>query len=238
MSLPKVLIGTSGWSYDWNPNGFKWYVDNSGLNAVELNASFYRFPFRNMIKSWLLKTKSAPCMRWSIKIHRSISHIYLLKDKALSLWDKFHRLFKPLEEYIDFYLLQLPPRFKPSEEYVKRLIRFVEYVNLGYRLAVEWRDPVWFDDKWLSLGRELEFTIVSIDSPIGCFYVRSSPYVYLRMHGRSAWYAYRYSPEELREVAISLLELNGECIYVFFNNDHDMLDNARELMKIMSSLIG
>ncbi|MFP3209319.1 MAG: DUF72 domain-containing protein, partial [Nitrososphaeria archaeon] len=34
-------VGTSGWSYAWNPDGLEWYVRNSGLNAVELNSSFY-----------------------------------------------------------------------------------------------------------------------------------------------------------------------------------------------------
>ncbi|RLF12723.1 MAG: DUF72 domain-containing protein, partial [Thermoprotei archaeon] len=38
----RVYIGTSGWLYDWNLDGsLDWYVKNSGLNAVELNASFY-----------------------------------------------------------------------------------------------------------------------------------------------------------------------------------------------------
>ncbi|MCD6508941.1 MAG: DUF72 domain-containing protein [Thermoprotei archaeon] len=231
-----VFVGTSGWSYDWNPDGFKWYARYSGLNAVELNASFYRFPFPNMVRSWLMRTEKAPCMRWAIKIHRYVSHVYMLKDRALGLWDRFHRLFQPLEEYIDFFLLQLPPRFKPDDEHLRRLERFVEHVNLGYTLAVEWRDPTWFKEEWIGLGRELRFTVVSIDSPIGCFYVRSGPYVYLRMHGRGAWYAYRYSRDELIHVATSLLRLNGTRVYAFFNNDHDMLDNAREFLEILLRL--
>ena len=36
----RVYVGTSGWAYFWNPDGLDWYVRNSGLNAVELNASF------------------------------------------------------------------------------------------------------------------------------------------------------------------------------------------------------
>jgi len=156
----------------------------------------------------------------------------MLRDKALRMWDKFYTLFKPLEDYIDFYLLQLPPRFKPREEYAKRLERFIYYVNLGYRLAIEWRDEGWFSNEWLEWGREHEVTVVSIDSPIGNFYVRSGPYIYLRMHGRTNWYAYRYSYEELVDVAKKLIKLNGSSIYVFFNNNHDMLDNARELLKI------
>ena len=46
----EVFVGTSGWSYGWNKGGnLDWYLRNSHLNAVELNASFYRFPNRNQI---------------------------------------------------------------------------------------------------------------------------------------------------------------------------------------------
>jgi len=49
----KALVGTSGWLYDWNEGGdLRWYVENSGLNAIELNASFYRFPFPSQVKGW------------------------------------------------------------------------------------------------------------------------------------------------------------------------------------------
>jgi uncharacterized protein YecE (DUF72 family) len=34
------------------------YVTNSELNAVELNASFYRFPFPTMVKSWSMRAFS------------------------------------------------------------------------------------------------------------------------------------------------------------------------------------
>jgi len=37
----KIFVGTSGWSYSWNEGGnFDWFVENSNLNAVELNVSF------------------------------------------------------------------------------------------------------------------------------------------------------------------------------------------------------
>ncbi|RLI98826.1 MAG: DUF72 domain-containing protein, partial [Candidatus Aenigmatarchaeota archaeon] len=69
----QVFVGTSGWAYGWNPNGFDWYIKNSGLNSVELNASFYRFPFPNQVKSWARKTKEFnPSLRWSIKVNRLI----------------------------------------------------------------------------------------------------------------------------------------------------------------------
>ena len=49
----KAFVGTSGWSYDWNESGtLSWYVTNTGLNAIELNGTFYGFPKPGGIKSW------------------------------------------------------------------------------------------------------------------------------------------------------------------------------------------
>ncbi|MEM1943062.1 MAG: hypothetical protein QXO30_03050 [Candidatus Caldarchaeum sp.] len=52
----ECFVGASGWFYSWNPDGsLDWFVRNPGLKAVELNMSFYRFPFPNMLRSWVVK---------------------------------------------------------------------------------------------------------------------------------------------------------------------------------------
>jgi hypothetical protein len=64
IALSKVVclefyVGTSGWFYPWNEKrNLEQYVTNSGLNAVKLNASFYRFPFPAMVKFWGTKGKA------------------------------------------------------------------------------------------------------------------------------------------------------------------------------------
>ncbi|MCK4614519.1 MAG: hypothetical protein KAU14_06935 [Thermoplasmata archaeon] len=42
-------------------------MNESGLDAVELNMSYYRFPFPNMVKSW---TKTGRSLAGVIKVHR------------------------------------------------------------------------------------------------------------------------------------------------------------------------
>ena len=79
--MQKLYAGTSGWSYPWNPDGLEWYID-AGLNAVELNSSFYRFPYRNSIASWKRKTEGKD-FRWSIKVNRSITHT---QNERKQLW--------------------------------------------------------------------------------------------------------------------------------------------------------
>jgi len=74
---------------------------------------------------------------------------------------------------------------------------------------------------------------VSIDAPIATWIVSSNGIVYLRMHGRSSWYAHNYSLDELREIVRAVLSLKPLRVYVFFNNDHWMLENARTMYKLL-----
>ncbi len=227
----EIYVGTSGWIYDWNKWGnLDWYIKYSGLNAVELNASFYRFPFPNQVRSWARKSRD---LRWAVKVNRIITHYKRLRETSYPTFEKFLRLFQPLDSKIDFYLLQLPPTFKRSPTNIERLIKFSERFRLGPRLAVEFRDPSWFNEETISLCKRVGVTLVSIDSPIGVWIWSSNDIVYLRMHGRSSWYAHEYTQEELREVAEKIRVLNPVKTYVFFNNNHWMLENARTMMKIL-----
>jgi len=66
----EVYVGTSGWLYSWNlGKSLKWYVENSGLNAVELNASFYRYPTPRQVAQWADVGKT---LRWAVIVGVSI----------------------------------------------------------------------------------------------------------------------------------------------------------------------
>ncbi len=229
-----MRVGTSGWAYSWNPDGFDWYVQNSGLNAIELNASFYRFPFPNQVKSWALKTqKFNPDLRWSIKVNRLITHTFKFNERAFELWKRFESIFKPLEKNIDFYLFQLPPNLTPK--FSSKLEEFVKKTKLEEKFALEVRNLDWFKEEWVEWARKLKITWVSVDSPdfpleVYC----SNKIVYERMHGRTAWYSHYYTNKELEEVKGKILRINPEKVYVFFNNDHAMLENARRMLELLT----
>ena len=228
--MTEIYVGTSGWSYSWNPNGFKWYAKNSGLNAVELNSSFYRFPFPSMIKGWL---KYSDKIRWAIKVHRSITHYRKLTGKAEETWRKFERLFQPLDNQIDFYLFQMPPNYTATEDNIQNLSKFHEYTELGSRFAFEPRHITWFTNEVQEILRELGITVVSVDSPFITYIWKTNDIVYLRMHGRTSWYSHYYTDEELLQITNKIMELAPNRVYVFFNNDHDMLENGRRMLKIL-----
>ena len=230
----EIYVGTSGWLYDWNKGrSLDWYVKYSGLNAVELNSSFYRLPKPTTVNSWVSK---ASVLRWSIKAYRYISHVAKLSGNATEWWRRMIELFKPLNNSIDFYLIQLPPSFKYTKDNISRLHDFISEIGDSKRIAVEFRERGWFNNNVVDSINELGVTVVSIDSPEIKWIGSSNGVVYLRMHGRSSWYFHNYSEGELLEVAKAIEVHNPIKVYVFFNNDHWMLENAKTMLSILRSL--
>ena len=229
----EIYVGTSGWLYDWNEDrSFDWFVENSKLNSVELNASFYRFPFPNQVKSWAKKCRD---IRFAVKVHRRITHILRLKEEALKVWEDFRRLFSPLEEKIDFYLFQLPPSF--STDYFERVEKFFGKFKNREKIAVEFRHLTWFNEEYVKKIEKMGLVFVSVDSPqIKSFIVKTKDTIYLRFHGRTGWYNHNYSEDELKEIAKIIMEKKPRYLYAYFNNNHNMLSNSQNFQKIMKSL--
>ena len=221
-------VGTSGWAYQWNlGNSLEWYVNESELNAVELNMSFYRFPYSNMIKSWVRKGSN---LAWIVKVHRSITHFKKLNEEAYSIFKKFKQIFKPLEENIHYYLLQLPPKFINIE----KLEKFIEECG-NEKLSIEFRHPSMFTNDIIQWGKKQGVLLVSIDAPKMPNKIISESTIYERIHGRTGWYSHDYSNEELIEIRDKIISTNPKKVYIFFNNNHAMLRNARTIYKMFKS---
>jgi uncharacterized protein YecE (DUF72 family) len=223
----EAYVGTSGWYYSWNEGGsLDWYLEHSRLNAVELNASFYRFPYPNQVLSWARKGRR---LRWSVKVHRLVTHSHRFTEGALDVWERFGRLFSPLDPFVDFYLFQAPPSLREMQ----RVLDFAAGTGLGERFALEIRnrDLLGDDDACRILRKKV--TLVSVDSPD--FPARLFPghVIYLRLHGRTGWYSHEYSREELRELAGMVKGFHPEKAYAFFNNDHSMLGNAQAMRELL-----
>ena len=219
--------------YSWNPDRLEWYAARSGLNAVELNISFYRFPRLVQVERW---ARIGAKLRWAVKVYRSITHYRKLSPASMPTLSKFIDRFRPLEHLIDFYLFQLPPSLPYSEKAWERVVA-VNEATCG-KAAIEPRHPSWFTDKVEKKFTSAEIVLVTPDSPDYAGTPQGKVYcsggtVYLRMHGRTAWYAHKYTQEELEEVARMLRAASPSRAYIFFNNDHDMLDNARQLKQIL-----
>jgi uncharacterized protein YecE (DUF72 family) len=226
-----TFVGTSGWYYDWNrEKSLDWYVARSGLSSVELNVSFYRFPFQEMVRTWAEKGSG---LRWSVKAHRSITHHHRFNELAVERFEAFSERFGPMDHLIDFYLFQAPPGFCD----VDAVLEFSKDVGLGRRMAFEVRNVDLLMDDELCAELMEDMTLVSVDSPDARMRLLSTDPVYMRMHGRDDWYVHDYSDEELEEVAKAISDKRGGDAYIFFNNDR-MLRNARTMAERMMVVAG
>lgn len=224
-----IFVGTSGWSYGWNRGGsLDWYLKNSCLNAVELNASFYRFPYTNQIAGWAGKGTE---LRWCVKVHRFITHQYKFNDTAREIWQKFLDLFGPLDPWIDYYLFQAPPQMIHAD----RFLRFFTDLPLLEKCVLEIRNRTLLLDDTACRKLQECLPLVSVDSPDARNRIFSDHLIYMRMHGRDDWYRYDYSQAELEETAAIIKSTGAENVYLFFNNNHSMLENAQRMRELFGS---
>ena len=128
----------------------------------------------------------------------------------------------------------MPPTFRRTAETMARVEQIARL--LGARAAFEFRHPGWFRDEVVRWAERVGFTLVSVDSPDVTWIVSTGGVVYLRMHGRTFWYSHRYEENELRAVAEEVARLRPDKVYIFFNNNHSMLDNARTMLNILKSV--
>ena len=224
-----IRIGTSGYSYSWNkgkPSPFKWYL-SQGFNSVEINASFYRFPTGNWLKTWL----TAPSdFTFSIKVHRSITHYNRMKGKSYQLWESFKSTLSPIEKNIDFWLFQMPPDYKYSKENLQTIKNFLARTSLRNKAVVEFRNASW----WTHAGevRKLGITFCSVDAPeLPNDLIAENGALYLRLHGSTKWYNSIYSEKELDCALEKIRELKVDKGAIYLNNDHGMLINGLYLLK-------
>lgn len=228
-----VKVGTSGYNYFWNegkPSPFEWYIKQN-FKTVEINASFYRFPSTSWVECWMKAPKD---FDFSIKVHRSLTHVSRLGERAVELWSKF---IKPLSEMIDkisFWLFQMPPSFLAKQQNLERIKVFFKRIDAYGKFVIEFRHPSWwgFIDEIESCG----LVFCSVDCPeLPNDMVVTNDVLYLRMHGREEWYSYVYSEEELEDIARRIKAIRASRKYIYFNNDHGMLENAKRLMELLES---
>lgn len=228
-----VKIGTSGYSYSWNkgkPTPFAWYLAQ-GFKTVEINASFYRFPYQSWIKTWGIAPKD---FDFAIKVHRSITHYSRLEGEASELFNRFRNTLKDIEDKISFLLFQMPESFEANQENLKKVRTFFTNVDLGNKAVIEFRHPSWW--KHQDEVKEVGAVFCSVDAPkLPRDIISMNDVVYLRLHGRKAWYSWVYTEEELKEIVSSIQRATAKRKYIFLNNDHGMLPNGNYLMNALSS---
>ncbi len=201
-----IRLGTSGWDYrDW-ADVFYLDRDESKLqaysrifNTAEINSTFYRYPEPGIVFGWSRYTPKD--FKFAVKLNRLITH-----EKRLDLSQgvkndlmRFCELMKPLQETgkLACILIQLPPGMKFTKD---RIEDFLKILPSDVRFALEYRNETWLTEEAHSLLRDYNVASVAVDEPLLPPESRmTSDITYVRWHGRgkTMWYNYRYSGEEL-----------------------------------------
>jgi uncharacterized protein YecE (DUF72 family) len=246
ITSPHYFIGTSGWTYDhWKGRFYpeklpkrSWFDYYAGqFSSVEVNATFYRFFKDQTYFKW--KNQAPQDFGYILKAPRLITHRKHLLDVKENI-QSFYQSCLLLEDKFEMILLQISPNTPPDK---KRLCQALELFPDPTRVAVEFRRSEWLTPEVIDMLRQIGATLCNVDSPQQKITdLLTSNRTYLRLHGRKHWYTYNYSPDELKEIAalIRQLEKRGaERIYVFFNNDFEGYApaNALLLKKILSGWV-
>jgi len=235
-----VHVGTSGWTYDdWDgffyPKGvtgaerLQFYATR--FDTVEVNATFYRLPFRGMIVGWNRRLPAT--FHLVVKGPRTVTHLKKLADCETPLATFLERV-RALTT-LRVILWQLPPSLHRD---LDRLGQFLAALPRWVRHAVEFRHESWWDDETAHLLARRGAAFVAVSHPrLPDDLVPTADLLYLRFHGLGReLYRYDYSEAELRAWADRVApHLAGRTLYAFFNNDFEARAprNAERFRKLM-----
>ena len=252
-----IRVGTSGFSFaDWVGPFYPPGTRSSAMldfyrnqfNTVEINATYYRMPTRNMMTRMLTRTPED--FRFMVKLPGALTH---QRDREISPPREFLEACSPLIEAGRFAgaLAQFPYSFQRSaqnEAYLKWLRNAVP----GPPIFAEFRHVSWDAPDLTTMLEAVSLGFCAVDEPAltGLFprrALRAGPISYVRFHGRNAadwWsggalrYHYDYTAEELRQWVdlIKGMADGAEKTYLFFNNCH--AGHAVKNARMMEELLG
>ncbi len=237
-----IHIGTSGWSYPhWRgpfyppglPTGAWLGYYARRFNSVEVNNSFYRLPTVDTLRDWHAQVPAS--FLFAVKANRTITHLKKLLNPGKTI-PPFIRRVETLNDQLGPLLFQLPPRWRRNSE---RLDRFLRILGRRHRIAIEFRDPSWFDDDIFALLQRHKAALCVYDldrrqSP----QVVTADFVYLRLHGPDGPYRGRYRRRALEHWADAITgwQAKGKDVYCYFDNDDRgyAARNAAELQRMVT----
>lgn len=223
--LPRMHIGTSGWTYPHWRGAFypedlrddqrlRFYA--ARLTSVEINNSFYRLPEESTLVRWRDATPAD--FVFAAKASRYITHMKKLKDPQASA-DRFMERMDVLGDKLGPILFQLPPHWRLN---TNRLARFLETLDSDRRFAFEFRDPSWFDDRVYALLERHNcalciYELAGMRSPREL----TADFVYVRLHGPREAYRGSYDTRALARwaAALSAWRSEGRDFFCYFDND-------------------
>jgi uncharacterized protein YecE (DUF72 family) len=199
--IPNLRLGTSSWSSEhWvgpfyppgsTPEDFLGvYAEH--FNTVEVDSTYYRIPSESMVRNW--RDRTPPGFTFAAKFPQSITHERVLQDCREDLGNFLHTM-SLLGDRLGPLLLQFPyfnsRTFARPEDFLARLIPFLEELPGDFQYAVEVRNKYWITPRFLDLLRKKRVALALIDHPwmtpisqlAAKFDVATADFVYVRWLG-------------------------------------------------------
>jgi uncharacterized protein YecE (DUF72 family) len=226
-------VGTSGYQYNfWRGSLYSERCKpadmlieySTQLPTVEINATFYRMPKREVLERWAATVPDN--FRFAIKASRTITHVKRLKDPEQNVGYLFSVL-EGLGDKLAAVLFQLPPNLKKD---LPRLDRFFEALPAGARVAFEFRHESWFDDEVYARLRARDIALCISDEGEG---ERATPFVATASFGYLRLRREQYSDEELSDVLQKISAESWANVYTYFKHEEGAPDLVARLRRLM-----
>ncbi len=208
------------------------------FNTLEINSIFYKLPRSSTVVNW---AESVPDnFRFTCKVSKTITHSKELQFEAKDV-DDFIKIVENIGYKKGCLLAQFPPSLKIEK--LDQLQRFLETLGEAihktrWKLAVEFRDPCWYEREVQELLEEYDAAMVIQDIPKSTTpltFVRGD-FIYVRFHGPEPRYRGNYSDEFLQKYAgyIKTWLSEKKTVYVYFNNTVGAaVENLQALNKLV-----
>lgn len=255
LSLNKIRVGCSGWSYeDWigpfypkdskSKDFLKLY--SSVFDSVEIDSSFYRIPNQFMISQWKKNTPEG--FVFCPKFPKKITHDFKLQNVSSTL-SFFYKTLAGLDNKLGPLVIQLPPSFK-YDNGMPILTDFVSELKNGFKHAIEFRHKSWFKDDVYKLLESNNVSLCwSITQYVEAPTKLTSNFVYSRMVGERDITKFNETQkdrsEKMKEMSSAVKNAVGSVddAFIFFNNHFagfgpESVNEFRRLLGLMESDFG
>lgn len=238
MGAGRLLVGTSGWSYDhWRarfypehlptPRRLGYYATR--FSTVEVNATFYGLPKEKTVLGW--RDAVPDDFVFAVKGSRYVTHIRKLRDVSEEI-DTFLERVRPLGAKLGPLLWQLPPFLERDLGLLEAFISALP--SDGLRHAIEFRHDTWLDDDVFALLQRHGVAVVHVSGDmLATDFTPTADFVYARFHGTTRYHGSYAAPQLEPWAAFLRQQLDaGRDAYAYFNNDaegHAPVDAARLL---------
>lgn len=218
-----LFVGTSGFAYkEWKPEFYPADLKSAEIlafyatkfSSVEINATFYRAPTEQLLKSWVEQTPES--FRFTLKAPQRITHFARLRDVGENL-EYFLRTARALGDRLGCILFQCPPSLKFDRDLLSDFLALLP--GEPFRFAMEFRHASWDDAEVREALAANNTSLCTADTGTSAPGVvrTADKFAYLRLRGLD------YTDEDLRAWAgpVRTTLAAGSDVYLYFKHEDD-----------------